>query len=356
MAIRNIASVLATGRGNNFDFMRFAAASSVIISHSFVTTGNLEPTLGVTTLGRLGVSIFFIISGFLITQSWIHHPNLGPFIAKRLLRIVPALACVTLFVLLVLGPIFSTVSHAQYFQDRRILAYLGNVSIFFLSYNLPGLWVHNPYPATTNAPLWTLPMEFIAYLAVAGAGITGLIKRKFSYIPAVLVVIALTHIFSTILFTLGIEFQNHGSFYLLGNLAFFATGSFLYLRREDIIYSDKLALVALAVIIFSVLVPWQFYLELIALPYLVIYLALIPTRHLQQFAKYGDFSYGMYIYAWPLQQAAYGVTGGSLSPLMSLVYAYPLAVALAAISWHGIEKHALKLKKFLDRNPALRPV
>ncbi len=351
MAVKTLSNAAGSSRRNNFDFIRFAAASFVIISHSFALAGSYaEPKIGTTTLGTLGVNIFFIISGYLITQSWELHPRVSAFIGKRLLRIVPGLVGATLFVLLIVGPIFTSLPLDQYFKHQSTTSYLGNISIFTLQYHLPGVWENNAFPENTNGPLWTLPLEFVAYLCVAIGGFVGILKNRFRFIPSVLGVVGCTFILFKLLEGTGLRILSIELFFLVTNISFFAIGSLLYAHREKVIYSDKLALVALIIFVLSPLSPGQFYLRLLTLPYLVIYLACIKTKHMYKFAKYGDLSYGMYIYAWPVQQSIFALQGTNMNPIKMTILAFPIIILLSYLSWHLIEKRFIKLKHHFDRS------
>ena len=89
---------LASGRNNNFDFIRFVAASLVIFSHAYrlaTGRGDIEPLVlfsgSQIWFGHLAVIIFFVISGFLIAQSYERSSNVIVYFWARALRIIPAL-------------------------------------------------------------------------------------------------------------------------------------------------------------------------------------------------------------------------------------------------------------------------
>jgi peptidoglycan/LPS O-acetylase OafA/YrhL len=110
---------------NNFDFLRIFAALLVILSHSFAISGSsYEPLLSLSkyiSLGGLGLAIFFIISGYLITKSWVEHPSAFRFLSSRFLRIIPGLFVVTLLSILVLGPLVTNLSLSEYFAQANYL-------------------------------------------------------------------------------------------------------------------------------------------------------------------------------------------------------------------------------------------
>lgn len=351
---QSLGSAIGSGKINNFDLIRFLAAGMVIVSHSFAIAGAFaEPSLGSNSLGTLAVYIFFIISGFLITRSWFAHPRPSAFIGKRLLRILPGLAGATLFVLLVIGPLFSQISLLQYFKDPLALKYLGNVSLFSISYSLPGVFAHTPFPNNVNGPIWTLPHEFVAYLAIIALGMAGLLKKRFGLIISTIAILMLTFIAVRIFRNDALYILNLQMAPFVRMVAFFGMGSLMYLYRDRIYLCDSLGLAALILVFVSPFIPGQFYIRLLALPYLVIYLAFMKTKFAHKFSRPGDFSYGMYIYAWPVQQSIESASGNKIGPMHLTLFALPIILILAALSWHFIEKPSLRLKTHFnfDRYP-----
>ena len=167
-------------RPNNFDLLRFVAATLVLIDHSFVLTGRhgLPGPFVYETLGGFAVAVFFIISGFLVAGSWQRTPDLGTYAAKRALRIVPAYAAVIALCALVLGPLVTELSLGRYFGHPQTWSYFWNLTFFRLHYSLPGVFSGNPFPHAVNGSIWTLPIEI---KMVSGAGKlpdAGLIPRK----------------------------------------------------------------------------------------------------------------------------------------------------------------------------------
>jgi peptidoglycan/LPS O-acetylase OafA/YrhL len=338
------------GRTNNFDFIRFAAALVVIFSHSCrMVPLTAEPLLyftkGKYDLGYISVSVFFVISGFLITMSFKNSTSISNFFLSRSLRIYPALLFVVLVSVFIIGPLISTERNSDYFSSLLTAKYLLNIFSIVIQFRLPGVFEHNYLPYTVNASLWTLPNEIACYFTVAIAG-TLFEKKIFAGILLFLVTFSLFfHKF----------FYEQDTFYV--QLIFFASGSFLYVFKENILLNKYLALLAAFVFILNLYLNTgsdsgisfkllNTLVKAISLSYLVIYLSFIKTKHLKNFAKYGDYSYGLYIWAWPLQQII-SLKFGNLSLLSFFVFSSLATLAVAMISWHLIEKKAIDFKKSL---------
>ena len=201
---------LATGRANNFQLLRFAAASAVVWFHCYALTNrwteeplwrmtgewNLGPLgvwkFGEWNLGALGVQVFFVISGFLVTTSWRERARLLPFLAARALRIYPALILATLFTLL-LAKLSSPLPWGEFLVHPQTIDFTWrSATAWDLRYELPGAFAANPFPRAVNGSLWTLPVELRLYLFIALAGVIGLIARRTLLAAAIAVVIAAT--------------------------------------------------------------------------------------------------------------------------------------------------------------------
>src|SRR5919202_5926078 len=154
-------------RRDNFGVLRLTAATAVLVSHAFRLTGSTEPVAAITgeTLGDVAVAVFFAVSGFLVAGSWCRDPRLGRFLARRAKRIWPGLAVAVLFTVYVVGPIFTRLPLKEYLDSGGTHAFLGWL-VMVPSHRLPGVFTSNPL-GLANASLWTLPVEFKAYLLVA---------------------------------------------------------------------------------------------------------------------------------------------------------------------------------------------
>ena len=330
-------------RDNAFDVLRLGAAAMVLISHSFALTGHREPMLGDTSLGIAGVEIFFAISGFLVTASWVGQPRVRAYLLKRGLRILPALVLTLVLTAFVLGPAVSSLSTSTYLGGSDPLHYVGaNVAatvsadaIGDLDYRLPGVFQDN-LTDVVNGSLWTLPVEVGAYFLVLAAGLAGLIRRGWLW---VLVGVALVVLAG----------PRSSSLNLL-LLTIFGVAALLSTQRERVPLTPWLAVAALALWAVSAWLPFSSALAAIAVPYLVVYLAYGAPRALRRLTRPGDVSYGMYLLAFPVQQTVVLLVG-DIGPVALVAIALPVTYLLALASWRCDARPALALKRLL-RSPS----
>ena len=293
-------------------------------------------------LGVLGVYIFFTLSGFLVMHSFMTSRTPTEFFLKRALRIFPGLFVVIGLSTFVLGPLVTILPLAEYFRSPVTWHHLQHVFIFWGGRSLPGLFSHNAYPNLVNIPLWTLPYEVVCYLLLATAGCAGIFSlRKFN-LKALL-------IFSMMSFLFGHSRLNAE---LLSFGCVFAMGAVLYLAKDRLSASPLLAVCCAAGIMLlhflSITLPDE--LLGIAFSYLVIYAATLQIPALNSFGKYGDFSYGMYIYGCPVEQTLAFLHGGKMNPYLDFFLAVPVTLLFAFLSWHLVEKRCMALKKHLSRH------
>lgn len=168
-----------SSRSNNFDFIRIAAAFSVLFSHQYALMGIKEPSiLNVHSLGGLSILIFFSISGFLVSQSFDLDPNAWRFLFKRFLRIWPALAVVIIITSLALGPLITNLTMSEYFAHENFIKYFKNL-YFSTKDILPLEFSGNALQWSLNGSLWTIPLEVKCYLLLAFVGSFGAFRNKY---------------------------------------------------------------------------------------------------------------------------------------------------------------------------------
>lgn len=340
-------------RDNNFNLIRILAALAVLFGHSYALLRQPEPlgaSLGMS-IGSIAVDLFFVTSGYLVTGSLMTRQNLPDYFLARLLRIFPGLICMVLLSVFVLGVIFTSLSASDYFSSSGTYQYLFKCTTIVsgIVYILPGVFEHNPYPAAVNGSLWTLIYELVMYVLLAGfwglyvqiwKRYRGLLVRLLAVLSAALMIYVVRH------------------HYLLNNTEFdrlffmFFSGAAYFILRRHIRLSHVLATAAVLALIFShyfshYLSPQAFILAYyLSLPYLLLYLAYIPAGRLRMYNRAGDYSYGVYIYAFPIQQALL-----ALAPQMPVavltVFATAFTMIFSISSWHVIEEPAMRARRWL---------
>lgn len=329
-------------RRDNFLLLRFIAASMVIYGHGAAMTGGtgwpeLFTHLGWGSYsGDIAVDIFFVVSGFMITGSYLRRQHLGDFLWARVLRIFPAFLFCLVTSAFILGAVYTTLPLGAYLSDHGVHQYVTqNLKLqTHMIWDLPGVFIHNPERTTVNGAIWTLPAEFRMYLWVALVGVLGVLSRKWLCTFLLLVLIACGIFQPTHLLWVPI-------LAFLRLAGYFAIGVFCYIHRHRVPmgwpYAATLVLVAY-VLRPTILYPYAFALALSAFVFAFAYC--IPWHG---FNRFGDYSYGIYLWGFPMQQviAHYLPT---VSPIKNALLAFPLALTIAVFSWYAIERPALKLK------------
>jgi peptidoglycan/LPS O-acetylase OafA/YrhL len=330
------------GRDNNIQLLRLLAAAAVMLFHSFVFTGHIaeDPVFvatGTTDSSVIGVSCFFVLSGFLVTRSWLTRPGLVVFAAARALRIYPALF-VAVALSIVLAGLATGVPWREFVASPVTIDYAWrNALAWEVRFSLPGAFATNPYPGAVNGSLWTLPVELRLYVAVAIAGIAGLLARS-DRCAATLAVLVALFLWKPEWLPLAPPNASTRNLALL-----FGIGSLAYAARNRVPLSLAAFTVAFALFVVN---PWGAARGLwftLMLAYGTLVLAYHPRIQWHAYNRVGDYSYGLYVYAFPVQQTIAGRIPG-LTPLELFALSFPATLALAALSWHALERPALALK------------
>src|SRR6516162_7691242 len=339
------------GRHNNFDALRLVAAASVVFSHSFLIAEGTQDhewliwlTGNQSILGLVGVFVFFAISGFLVTQSFEETHDPLRFLAKRALRIFPGLFVATLLSAFVLAPVVTTLWPSAFLGRPEPYEYvIGNTLLDQTVHELPGvMFVNNPVGLEINGSLWTLRLEFTMYLMVLALGVLRLLTVR-----AALLLLAFG--MACLRFDMLDEFEKWGWFFQVLSgwgwlVGFFAVGMILYKLRHTGVFDGRVALLALAGLALSV--PLRQFITFFPLfgCYLALWLALNPHLPVIPAARFGDLSYGLYIYGWPVEEAVMWISGGRAPWWQVFLVALPAASAMAFLSWHLVERPMLRLK------------
>jgi len=329
-------------KANNFHLIRLFAALMVLYSHAHTLAALPEPVfLGFVPLGPVGVYIFFALSGYLVYQSFERDPHLARFLIRRALRLFPALAVVVMLSVLVLGPLITSVPTADYFRDPATRGHFWNLALYPIYY-LPGVFTTNHVANAVNGSLWSLPVEFLMYLSVP----LTLGSRRLARIGFALLFLC----FATLHFT-WIWPSTEMSVFWGSDLRqvpmcgiFFAAGALISAGRLERYLSLNTLVFAGVLLLAGTVTHPRFFMALwLALPIIVLGFGLHSSAVGRWVAARGDYSYGIYLYAFPVQQSL--LWWKPQIAFWPYLLATLLLTSLAAYaSWHLVENPALRLK------------
>jgi peptidoglycan/LPS O-acetylase OafA/YrhL len=326
----------STDRQNNFNLIRLILALLVILGHSpELVDGNrnrelLTRLFGSVSFGELAVDGFFLLSGYLIMQSWDAQPQGWQFLKKRLLRIYPGFIFASLVCAFAIGPLAS--NPGAYFAAFQSSAFLHSV----LALNIPDVPAvfEGTHYASINGAMWTISREFVCYLFVLVAGVTGALRlRHFCLILTFVVFIALI--------ALKLAKQPVSDLRLA---SFFLSGTCYYIYRNHFRLNGAFAAVITAIVMVFMFSWRAAELALASIGgYVLIYLAGKRSTFLKGFNRLPDVSYGIYLYGWPIQKLLLWYYP-SLTPWTLFAFSAPAAILAGTVSWYLIEKPALRFK------------
>ncbi len=342
----------ASDRANNFDAVRLAAALSVVFSHAFLIADGSEanePFVRLSgnqcILGLVGVFAFFVISGFLVTESYCRRPAPARFALRRALRIYPALVVNVAVCALLLGPLVSSLPLRAYLASPELREFIAKaLTLDPGPLQLPGvLFADNPVGLLVNGSLWTLRYEAMMYAMILLLAAARLLR-----LPMALALVALG------IAAVGCE-SALKPFGDLGEWAwfvgFFAAGMALHFARDRLVFDGRYAVLAVAALALFIWLGRLIMLFPLAGAYLVIWAGRRHDRWLGYSQHVGDLSYGLYIYGWPSEQLVMWLSGGHAAWWQVFLGGLGIALSAAWLSWHGIEKWALRWGR---RRPAPR--
>ncbi len=336
-----------THRQNNFDAVRIIAALAVLVSHQFALSARPESgVLGVHSWGGVGVLVFFSISGFLVAQSWDNDPRALPFMARRLLRVWPALAVAVTLTAVVLMPLVGSMPWREYFADPLFTRYF-RLLRFSNQLFLPTGFDGNHLGRVINGSLWTIPIEMKCYVVLTVFGLLGLLRARWRWLVAAATLLigvvylwappeALQHRFA---------YNAHRSMPLEFGLCFFIGVVCHHHRRRTTGRAGLPLLLASWVLgVLSIALDQPLLALVFLVPLTAIWFGTASWPVVRRMGRFGDLSYGLYIYAFPMQQLMIWWFHDRLPWVAVLALSLLSTVALAYASWHLVEKHALRLK------------
>lgn len=332
-------SVAYRNQENSLNLVRLLAALAVVYGHAMAITSNGPPDvilqlIGYKFIGGVAVDVFFIISGFLITASICSGKGYLYYLVSRVLRIFPALIfCVSVTVFL-LGPLFT--SDSNYWSEYQTWDYLWeNATAYGTEYFLPGVFLDHPNKGV-NGSLWSLPVEVRMYGFVFLMSVLAVFKKK-EYANVLFFVALIVGFFFPNLFLSILKHENHVHVAMM-----FLFGSFYWVNREDIKLSPLVALVFLILCGATIRTPAFGFAYALSLPYFVLYIALGAWG--KWYNRFGDYSYGVYLYGWISQQLVFHFFP-LLSNAIHVMLASVLSLVFAGFSWNFIEEPFLEIKR-----------
>lgn len=331
------------GRDNNFNLLRLLAASFIAFYHClFMVYG---PSMSdvrfpyLYDLSQIVLNFFFITSGFLIAQSFARRGDVISYFVARFLRLVPGLFVLSLLICLMIGPLVTEVSLSEYFSSLNTLLYVPLTTMLDPDRVLPGVFASNINAYEIDQALWTLQYEVVCYIGLAVLGVVGLLKTGRSFNMVCLLIFA-SYGFVTYLTDLrNINAINHMMHF---GLSFFV-GVVFYIYEDRIELSNGLVIVCLLIAGVIYFVAEKRVSEpfiILATAYLIFWLAYIPDGFVREYNQLGDYSYGVYIYHFPIEQCLVYFFGG-FSPFGLFALALPLTLICAVLSWKFVERPAL---------------
>ncbi|MGO9384008.1 MAG: acyltransferase family protein [Mycobacterium sp.] len=334
-------------RKNALNAFRLALATSVILHHAYKLEGHDVPFAAARQLiGSIGVDGFFAISGFLITSSWLRHPKIREYVTARSLRILPGYhTCliVTAFVIAPVGVAIQGGSAAKLLLSTAPIEYVvKNIAVVLVKTDVGGTPTGVPHSGTWDGSLWTLQWELLCYIGVACLGIVGLLSRRWLIPAAMALALSWSLLVPYVISGEPTIPQNGARFAVM-----FLAGALLHHYQNVIPARWSLVAISVVIVLAASLLPDYRPIGAIPLAYAIIVSgALIRNEH---FRLRTDLSYGVYIYAFPIQQLLIICGLGTLHPIAFFVIAFAATLPIAALSWTLAEKPALSLKSRLVR-------
>jgi peptidoglycan/LPS O-acetylase OafA/YrhL len=345
---------------NSLNFLRLFFALVVVLDHAY-GLGHFghSPSVGNTDIGSISVWGFFGISGFLIAGS-AFNARVDDYLWHRFLRIFPAFWICLIVTAFIIGALswftHPARTHCEigcYFSaPNGPFGYVYHDWLLRIDQStISGTPFHVPEPTSWDGSLWTLFYESLCYLILGLIAVLGMLRRPLTVLALTIVIMAIEFFIS-----LSHVYVSFDVGKMLSFVPLFLTGSLIYLYRDRIPDSGVLAAASFAIFMTGAFLPFGGPFTVFtginngaalfapALAYPILWLGIHLPFH--QVGSRNDYSYGIYIYAWPAQQllAVWGFYRWGYIAFLGLGIAF--TVPLAVASWWLVEKKALRLKVY----------
>jgi peptidoglycan/LPS O-acetylase OafA/YrhL len=328
-------------RNNSLNALRLLLATLVIVSHAWPIGGfGPDPTIGGLGLGGWAVAGFFAISGYLITSSRFRS-DLLPYLWRRFLRIFPGLWVCLLVIALVFAPLAAlTQAWPEGITASTLTRYVFTNGLFIHAQEGIGSTLHGvPYANSWDGSLWTLRYEFGCYLLLGAFLLLPFVRRRPGSLAALFAACLLVTVLA---FELDVHFPATVATAAYLGTYFFA-GSLLFVYAKKVRLN---ALVVCASVLWIGAAVWTGHvLAATALPVALVVMFLGTTLPLQRIGRRNDISYGVYIYAFPIQQLLVLAGAARLGVGAFVAFGIAATLPLAAASWFVVERRAMGLKR-----------
>lgn len=324
------------GKSTNLQFTRFGAAVLVIFSHSFILTqgdmGNewlYKYTNGQMNLGAFAVALFFLCGGYLCIKSLEQYDTFKAFLLSRCLRILPSLITVVVACVLI-GSFFSELSYVEYFSRKETYLYLMN-GFFVLQHELPGVFVNAVYCPTVNGALWTMPVEFLCNMVCYPAKKIKALEKK-----VLIWTLPIMCVFMAVVLYLGFRIPIVLS--VFRPCILFYIGMLYYTYRELIPLKKNIAIGMLFAFILLTFLGMINIAMFICLPYFAITFWFGGKQLFEKISILGQFSYCMYLWGFPIQQAVGQLFEWKMSFWMNFAISLPIDILFGVVTFYFVEK------------------
>jgi peptidoglycan/LPS O-acetylase OafA/YrhL len=333
-----VASESAPNRATtSFDAIRLAAAFAVLVSHHYAVAGKAEPQIGgFGSLGFFAVAIFFVISGYFVAASWDRDSHLIRYWTKRVLRIFPGLMAIVAVTILLIGPLATDGSMSAYAKDPLTWTYWRNaVLVSGIQFRLPGVFTSNVVD-DVNLSLWTLPVELAMYALLSVVGFAFARSARWLY-PVIATALGIAWLMTP-------EPESFALTQALNLGVYFFAGATIFAFR----LMDRITPLVLATSIGLVVVGGAHggqaahALLWVAFPVVIMVFGARASQVGERVAAFGDISYGVYLWAFPIQQLIIG--WGGMGFWASMALAMMLTTLAGIASMVVVERPALMLR------------
>jgi len=316
----------------DFLILRLTLSSAVVIAHFHVLTGTAVPWFGFMS-STIAVQAFFVVSGWIVTASYMSSSSATGFYIRRAARLYPLYALVV--VMQAVGVLLVTEGGGDVVAE--LIRYLG-ANLTFANFAKPTLlgFLGQSSTATINPSLWTLKIEVLFYLTLP---LYVALTRRFGWL-ALLGMYAASIVFATAIEPYSHELAKQ----LPGQLRFFVAGMVCQRLIANVGWAGiSRAVVFVAGALGYVLAHcFEGSLYASALqPVFVAAFVAASTRLIPSAGNFPDISYGVYLIHSPLiqfskDQGWLAYSGGGLAAI------FLCTVALSLLAHHFVEQPAIR--------------